>query len=66
MIYKIIILLFILLFIFIIYKIYYAYKYSNHEFNTIKKIQCLDTRFGCCKDKITPKLDENGTNCRGF
>jgi len=27
---------------------------------------CLYRRFGCCKDKLTPKLDDNGSNCRGF
>ena len=25
--------------------------------------KCEDTRFGCCNDKITPKLDQMGTNC---
>ena len=27
---------------------------------------CLYKRFGCCNDKLTPKLDDNGSNCRGF
>jgi len=27
---------------------------------------CKYRRFGCCKDKITPKLDFMGSNCRGF
>jgi hypothetical protein len=25
--------------------------------------KCEDTRFGCCSDKLTPKLDQMGTNC---
>ena len=24
---------------------------------------CEDTRFGCCSDKLTPKLDQTGSNC---
>ena len=24
---------------------------------------CKKTRFGCCSDKLTPKLDQIGTNC---
>jgi hypothetical protein len=27
---------------------------------------CLYKRFGCCNDKLTTKLDQDGTNCRGF
>ena len=27
---------------------------------------CLYKRFGCCDDKLTTKLDQDGTNCRGF
>jgi hypothetical protein len=27
---------------------------------------CKYKRFGCCFDKITTKLDKDGTNCRGF
>lgn len=27
---------------------------------------CLYRRFGCCNDKLTAKLDQDGTNCRGF
>lgn len=25
--------------------------------------KCENTRFGCCPDKLTPKLDQMGTNC---
>jgi hypothetical protein len=35
------------------------------EFSNIK-INCKYRRWGCCKDNVTPKLDINGTNCRGF
>jgi hypothetical protein len=35
-------------------------KFSN--INT----ECKYRRFGCCDDKITPKLDFMGSNCRGF
>ena len=27
---------------------------------------CKYRRFGCCQDKLTPKLDFMGSNCRGF
>ena len=27
---------------------------------------CRLKRFGCCNDKITARLDQDGTNCRGF
>ena len=27
---------------------------------------CFYKRWGCCKDKITAKLDPEGTNCRVF
>jgi len=35
-------------------------EFSNIETN------CLYRRWGCCNDKITPRLDPEGTNCRGF
>jgi hypothetical protein len=35
------------------------------EFSDIKT-NCKYRRWGCCKDNITPKLDQDGTNCRGF
>lgn len=28
------------------------------------KVTCWYSRYGCCQDKITPKLDPDGTNCR--
>ena len=33
---------------------------------SIKKASCLYKRFGCCPDKLTARLDQDGTNCRGF
>lgn len=53
----IIIVIFLLLsFIYITNKLFYL--------NIDDKTTCWYTRFGCCKDKITPKLDQNGTNCK--
>jgi len=48
-----------LILLFIIYNIY---------FRTSKKNECISPcrMYGCCSDKITPKLDEDGSNCRGF
>ncbi len=47
---------------------YYIYETSliNYEYNTIKETECKDTRWGCCDDKLTPKYDDQGSNCRGF
>lgn len=56
----IIILLIILLIILIIF--YFTRKNSSDIFTS----NCLNKRFGCCNDEITPKLDQIGTNCRGF
>ena len=30
------------------------------------KTGCLYKRWGCCPDKLTTKLDPQGSNCRGF
>ena len=56
----IIILLIILLIILIAF--YFVHKNSNNVLNS----SCLYKRFGCCNDEITPKLDQTGTNCKGF
>ena len=56
----------IIIVLFILYKILYYNKHNNSEIIPITKLNCLDTRFGCCNDKITPRLDQRGTNCRGF
>lgn len=39
-----------------------------NKINVLQKenISCLNTRFGCCKDKYSPKQDIHGSNCRGF
>ncbi len=29
-------------------------------------VDCKYRRYGCCEDKLTPKLDPFGSNCRGF
>jgi len=43
---------------------------SNKSFNSNNSnnhnISCYWRRWGCCNDKITPKLDIFGSNCRGF
>ena len=38
---------------------------NNVIFSDIKT-NCLYNRYGCCNDKLTPKLDPWGSNCRGF
>ena len=38
---------------------------DNIEFSNIET-NCLYRRWGCCNDKITPKYDDKGSNCRGF
>jgi hypothetical protein len=38
---------------------------NNIEFSNIET-NCLYRRWGCCNDKITPKYDDKGSNCRGF
>ena len=54
--------LFVGLLLFIIYVInYFKFPYLLYT-----DTNCLYKRFGCCSDKITPKLDQDGTNCRGF
>jgi len=45
---------------------YYFYTISKEpDFSNITD-DCRYKRFGCCNDKLTPKLDQDGTNCRGF
>ena len=55
----ILIILLICLFTFIIKKLIL-------DMESINKTCCLYNRFGCCPDKLTPRLDQDGTNCRGF
>ena len=45
---------------------YYFYTINKEpEFSDIND-DCRYKRFGCCNDKLTPRLDQDGTNCRGF
>ena len=61
-----IIILIIILIILILLLAYYFYTIKKEpDFSDIND-GCLYKRFGCCNDKLTPKLDQVGTNCRGF
>lgn len=51
--------------LFLILFIYLATKDFSSSFSDIN-VGCKYTRFGCCDDKITTKLNIFGTNCRGF
>ncbi len=42
-----------------IYRFYFPYFPDNAAFDN-----CLWTRWGCCKDQITPKYDIDGSNCK--
>jgi flagellar basal body-associated protein FliL len=45
---------------------YYFYTINKEpDFSDIND-DCRYKRFGCCKDKLTPRQDQDGTNCRGF
>jgi hypothetical protein len=64
--------IFLILIFFIIILVIIYYLHENNilpnnyiQFSNINN-NCLYKRFGCCNDKITPKLNSNGTNCRGF
>ena len=35
---------------------------DNDELSVIEA-SCWYNRFGCCNDRITPKFDQEGTNC---
>ena len=57
----------IFLILFIIILIMLAiYLYLLYSLKNDMKVGCLYNRWGCCPDKLTPKLDDKGTNCRGF
>jgi hypothetical protein len=61
----ILIIIFIIILIIII--ILFASNKSFNSNNSNKhNISCYWRRWGCCNDKITPKLDIFGSNCRGF
>ena len=44
--------------------LYTKYKIKQAQ-DKVKK-DCKLTRWGCCNDRLTPKLDQDGSNCRGF
>ena len=63
----IIIIFIILIIIILLYLLYYKFlKDQNMTYVSLEETGCLYNRFGCCGDKVTPKLDEQGSNCRGF
>jgi uncharacterized protein YneF (UPF0154 family) len=51
--------------LYLIYLFYTNSLTNNPQFTNIHN-GCLYTRYGCCNDKLTPKLDPFGSNCRGF
>ncbi len=60
-------LLFLILLIIILCILYQIYRFYNPYFPYDEKMNnCQWSRWGCCKDKITPKYDQQGTNCRGW
>jgi hypothetical protein len=61
----IIIILISIYFIVKILRILYTKNNIKQAQDKIKK-DCRLTRWGCCNDRLTPKLDQDGSNCRGF
>lgn len=68
-------LIFIFFIILLIIIIYIGKEFKNYVKNfiienniqyTTMKTGCLYKRWGCCPDKLTTKLDPQGSNCRGF
>jgi hypothetical protein len=67
-------LIFIFFIILLIIIIYIGKEFKNYVKNLIQdnikfsniKTGCLYKRWGCCPDKLTTKLDPQGSNCRGF
>ncbi len=60
-------LFFLILLIIILCILYQIYRFYNPYFPfDIRMDNCEWSRWGCCKDKITPKYDSNGTNCNGW
>ncbi len=60
------ILLLIIIFV-LFYILYQVYRFYNPYFPYDEKMNdCRWTRWGCCTDKITPKYDPKGTNCKGL
>ena len=61
MVYEIILIITALFILLLIYMLYITNQKSNQEILT-----CFRSRWGCCNDNYTPKLDIFGSNCRGF
>jgi len=63
----IVITIFILLVIIAVFALSYYFNNDNNS-NMDQNIDagCKFKRYGCCNDNLTTKLDQNGTNCRGF
>ena len=40
--------------------------YNKFNMKQFYQVSCRWRRYGCCNDKITPKLNIFGSNCRGF
>jgi hypothetical protein len=66
MIYIIITLFIVLVIIAIIAINLYLPEYNYSIFEKNIEAGCKYKRYGCCNDNLTTKLDQNGTNCRGF
>lgn len=63
---NILITIIIIIILIILFLGYYFYIINKEpDFSDIND-DCRYKRFGCCNDKLTPKLDQDGTNCRGF
>lgn len=43
--------------------LYLFWKPQETTYLPIYNFGCLWTRWGCCADKLTVKLDQDGTNC---
>ncbi len=51
----------------LLYIFYQIYRFYNPYFPYDEKLDnCKWTRWGCCNDKITPKYDIDGSNCKRF
>jgi len=59
------IIFFIIILLFSLKIVFYIINFYYPMFSDID-IDCKNRRWGCCNDNITPKLDFNGSNCRGF
>ena len=51
--------------LFLIFSIVAYQKILSDDYKTVytDTTNCLNTRWGCCYDNLTPRLDPDGTNC---